>query len=81
MEINVIIQEIAETIRVVLDDDSIVVDGQSAPDEINGWDSVTHVSLISAIEAKYGVKLSLRESMSWETLGELAETIAGKIDA
>lgn len=76
-----IVLDIVAIIREILGDSSLAIDDMSTPDDIDGWDSVTHVSVVSAIETKYDIKLTLRETMSWETIGELAETVKNKLDA
>lgn len=64
-----------EMVRNILDDQSIVLGEEMTVEDIDGWDSLTHVQLSSSIEEVYSVKLTLREMMSWETIGELADCI------
>ena len=79
MEKNEIVEVIAGTVRDIMDDKSLVISEDTAPEDVDGWDSVTHVNLVTALEEKYDVKLSLREMMSWETVGDLADTILNKV--
>lgn len=63
----------------VLENNSISVNEETTVEDIEGWDSLTHVQLSAAIEEKFGFKLTLREMLSWETIGELAECIESKL--
>lgn len=81
MEKQEVLIEIEGIIQSVLDRPSVKIDEMTVPYDIDGWDSVTHISLISTIENMHGLKFSLRESMSWETMGDLVEIIQGKLNA
>jgi acyl carrier protein len=79
MEKNEIVKVISGFVSDILDDKSLVVSEDTAPEDVDGWDSVTHVNLVTALEEKYDVKFSLREMMSWETIGDLADTLLVKV--
>ncbi|MCR5547209.1 MAG: acyl carrier protein [Bacteroidales bacterium] len=79
MEKNEIVEVIAGIVRDILDDRTLSIVADTAPEDVDGWDSVTHVKLVTALEEKYDVKLSLREMMSWETVGDLVDTILNKV--
>jgi len=79
MEKNEMVDVIAGLVRSILDENALTITEETAPEDVDGWDSVTHVNLVSALEEKYDVKLSLREMMSWETVGDLADTIIAKL--
>lgn len=78
MEKSNIIEIVMESVHAVLDDSAVVLTEDTMPEDVDGWDSVTHVNLISALEEKFGIKFSLREMMSWETIGDLARMIMEK---
>jgi acyl carrier protein len=46
--------------------------------DIAGWDSLTHVSLLLAVEETFGVRFSLGETEKTRNVGELVELIAAK---
>lgn len=75
MERTELLSALQEMVRNILDDQSIVLGEEMTVEDIDGWDSLTHVQLSSSIEEVYSVKLTLREMMSWETIGELADCI------
>lgn len=43
--------------------------------EIPGWDSVVHLTLLLAVEKRFGVAFSSREMVSMTSVGEMAEAI------
>ena len=75
-------QEVLATIttifRDVLDDDSIILKPETTAEDIEEWDSLTHIQLIVAIEKKFGFKFSASEINSFKNIGEMCEAILKK---
>jgi acyl carrier protein len=46
--------------------------------QVPGWDSLSHVVILTAIENEYGVRFSTREIMGLNNLGDLQELIRKK---
>ena len=63
----------------VLKNDAIVLSDEMTAEDVPGWDSLTHVVLISEIEKHFGIKFSLREMLSWKTVGRMIDGIAKKV--
>lgn len=54
-----------------------LTDATSAND-IEEWDSLSHIQLIVAIEKAYGVKFTAKEMLSWENVGNIVDSILKK---
>ncbi|MEU7114576.1 acyl carrier protein [Streptomyces sp. NPDC046182] len=50
-------------------------------DGLGSWGSLAAMRLLAAVEQTYGVQLDLRSYMRLDTVGELAEEIAGRLGA
>jgi acyl carrier protein len=46
--------------------------------DIDGWDSITHMKLIGAIEEKFQTDFSYKEVMSLKNIGDLIELVKSK---
>jgi acyl carrier protein len=46
--------------------------------EVKGWDSLTHVQLIDAIERKFGVKFKLMEVVKFNNVGDIVNCLKTK---
>ena len=44
-------------------------------DDIDDWDSLSHITLMSAVEEEFGVKFTMGEVSGMENVGEMAEII------
>lgn len=63
----------------VFDNDAINITAETTANDIDGWDSLSHVNLIVAIETKLGIKFSQKELLSFRNVGDLLKSISGKI--
>lgn len=59
------------------DEDLLAAD--TSPEQIETWDSVRHLSLVLALEAKYGIEFAPEEMDRMKTLGEIAGLVGSKI--
>jgi acyl carrier protein len=62
----------------VFADDSIVVRPELSADDVDGWDSLTHLRLILTVEKAFHVKFSAAEIGKLKNVGGLAEFIRAK---
>ncbi len=67
--------DLEEVFREVFEDDLIQLTPETTAEDIEGWDSMSHVNLMIAVELKFGVDFTQREAMSFENVGQLARTI------
>ena len=63
----------------VFDDDSIRVTPETTAHDVDGWDSLSHVNLITAIEANFGIRFSQKELLKQRNVGSLIADIDRKL--
>lgn len=78
LEQNNCLVKVQEIFRDVLDNEDIVLDMQTTADDIEEWDSLSHIQLIVAIEKEFKIKFTSREILSWNNVGEMIEAILHK---
>lgn len=74
-----ILEALTQVFRDVFDDDDIVLTAATTAQDIEGWDSQAHVSLIVAAEMRFGIRFRTAELESLHDVGQFAELIAGKL--
>lgn len=74
-----IYEKLNEIFQDVLDNEDLSIDAQSSANDIEEWDSLSHIQLIVAIEKAFGIKFTSREIMKWNNVGEMVESIVEKI--
>ena len=79
MERKEIFEKLNEIFRNVLDNDEIEVGETTRADDIEEWDSLSHIQLIVAIEKTFKIKFTSLEIMKWKNVGEMVTTMEEKI--
>lgn len=78
MEKNQILAEVQDIFRDVLDNEDIELQDATTADDIDEWDSLTHIQLIVAIEKHFKIKFTSKEILSWQNIGQMIDCIAAK---
>ena len=78
MERTEIFEKLNEIFIDVLDLDEVELSDETSADDIDEWDSLSHIQLIVAIEKEFGLKFTSKEIMSWKNVGEMIDCILSK---
>jgi acyl carrier protein len=59
----------------------LVIERSSNAETVEGWDSLAHINLISAIEREFKIKFALGELESLKNVGDMIDLMAKKLAA
>ena len=76
MDTREIFERLDRVFQDVFDDDTIHVTPKTTADDIEDWDSLEHITLISAVEREFRMKFKMGEISSMKNVGEMASIIA-----
>lgn len=79
MERSDIFKKVNEIFCDELDNDDIVLTDETTADDVEEWDSLSHVQLIVAIEKAFAIKFTSNEILSWNNVGELIDSIEKRL--
>jgi acyl carrier protein len=79
MDKSEILQKVNATFTDVLDNEHITLSDATTAGDIEEWDSLTHIQLVVAIERQFGIRFTSREIQGWKNVGEMLESISGKL--
>ena len=79
MERKEILSKLNEIFIDVLDLDEVELSETTSANEIEEWDSLSHIQLIVAIEKTFKIKFTSLEIMKWKNVGEMVTTMEEKI--
>lgn len=71
-------QKLTEIFRSVLDNNSIELTETTTAKDIEGWDSLTHIDLIVAVEKGFKVSFTTKQVMALQSVGDLMRLIASR---
>ncbi len=72
-------QRLTHIFRTVFDDEEISLSPEMTADDVEGWDSLSHVNLILAVESEFGIRFSSRELLTFRNVGDLVRGIESKL--
>jgi len=75
-----ILQTITTIIQEVFENESLVITNETSAEDVEEWDSMTHLQLISAIEKQYKIRFALGELQALKNVGDMVELICKKLD-
>lgn len=70
-----ILNELQPIFQDVLDDEDIVITNESNAEQIEEWDSLSHIRLVVAIEKQFNIKFSFDELHGLKNVGEMIDLI------
>ena len=79
MERNEILERVQVVFRDELELDDLVLTDETTADDVEEWDSLTHVQIVVALEKAFALKFTSREILSWDNVGDLVDCIEKKI--
>ena len=72
---------LTQIFRLVFDDDSLQINPDTTANDVVGWDSLSHVNLITTVEAKFNIRFTQKELLRQRNVGDLIADIERKIAA
>jgi acyl carrier protein len=74
-----ILEKLNEIFIDVLDDEDIELEIDTTADDVEDWDSLTHIQLVVATEKEFGVKFTTQEIRDLANVGEFISLIEQKM--
>ena len=74
-----VFERLSEVFRDVFDDESIEVNENTTSADIEDWDSLEHISLMSAVEQEFGIRFSMGQIQSMKNVGEMVNIILAQM--
>jgi acyl carrier protein len=71
-------ERLTSVFRRVFGDESICLRPEMAADDIEGWDSLTHINLIHAVEQEFKIRFTMSEVARLKNVGDLDALIGNK---
>ena len=75
MDKQSIFDAVQQIFRDNFDDEELVITRETCADDIEDWDSLEQINLLSAMEKKFGIKFQLSDVRGLANVGDLLDLI------
>jgi acyl carrier protein len=79
MEKSEIIEKLNTVFRKVFKDEKIIICDEMTAKDVEKWDSLTHIVLISSTEDEFRIKFKLKELVAMKNVGDFIKSIEEKV--
>lgn len=80
MEKDYILEKVQDVFRDVLENDGILLSYMTTSNDIEEWDSLSHIQLIVAIEEAFNIEFTSQAIISWKNVGDMVDFIHSRIN-
>jgi len=74
-----VFNSVQDIFRDIFDEDNLIIRNSTNSDEIEDWDSLNHINLVSAIEKEFKIKFALGELMVLKDVGAMVDLMLEKL--
>ena len=79
MNRNEIVEKLTTVFHEVFNDNTIVLRDEMTAKDVENWDSLTHMLMITKVEEAFGVKFKLKELNRLKQVGDLISVVESKL--
>ena len=76
MDKETVKNRLTKVFRDVFDDYAIELSDDTTADDIDDWDSLEHITLISSVEKEFKMRFTMKEVSGMKKVGEMINIIA-----
>jgi acyl carrier protein len=79
MDRTAVVSKLTEVFRKIFNNDTLVLSDELTANDVDHWDSLSHMLLISEIEHSFSVKFKLKELNKMRNVGDMIDIIISKL--
>lgn len=79
MDREEIIEKLTPIFREVFSEPGLTLTDELSANDVEKWDSLTHMLMITAVENQFGIKFKLKELNKMKKVGDLVSIIGSKL--
>lgn len=79
MESDLIKGKIKDVLVEILEHDNFELHDETTAKDVDGWDSLSHMMIITKVEEKFNIKFKIRDVVKLKNIGSLVSVIKKKI--
>ena len=73
-----VFNRVQDIFRDIFDEDDMVINDKTNPDDVEDWDSLNQINLVSSIEKEFKIKFSIGELVALKDVGAMVDLMIEK---
>ena len=74
-----VLSSVQDIFRDIFDEKDLIIENGTTSNDIEGWDSLNHIGIISAAEKEFRIKFALGELSTLKDVGSMIDLIIEKL--
>ncbi|OED39550.1 acyl carrier protein [Flavobacteriaceae bacterium (ex Bugula neritina AB1)] len=74
-----ILSKVKEAFTSVLEHENFELSDETTANDVDGWESITHMMIINEVEKAFSIKFKLMDLMNMDNVGDLVKTIQSEL--
>ena len=70
-----ILEKLTEILKDTLDLDELELTEDTVADDVDGWDSLAHITIISEVEDAFHIRFPMKNVLTMKNVGEMVDII------
>jgi hypothetical protein len=79
MDEKSIMPELEQVFRKVFNNESLIISRGMSSNDVDGWNSLNHMILVSEVEKAFSIKLKLKDLNKMHNVGDMIDIILSKL--
>lgn len=75
-----ILKKVSEVFASVLEHNNFELKEETTANDVDGWESITHMLIINEVERIFDIKFKLMDLMSMDNVGDLLKSISKELN-
>lgn len=72
-------EKLQEIFRDLFEEEDLIITKEMTADDIEEWDSLSHIQLIAMVQDEFKINFSISEIMSLDNVGDFIQLIESKV--
>ena len=73
-----ILKKVNDILKDVLDKSDLEISDATTANDVEDWDSLNHINIISSIEDEFGISFDMSEVVNFKNVGDMEDKIIEK---
>lgn len=70
-----ILEKLTEILMDTLDLEELTISEETVADDVDGWDSLAHITIISEVEDVFDIRFPMKNVLTMKNIGEMVDII------